>query len=150
MRPSESQISLGIYPVWSESSLCAQWVAKGPGFLQADSEDSDQTGRMPRLTWVFAGRTTTLLVLTWGGSYIDNLGKALVAAKFRFGYLQYTRSLFVQIKWFLLCQIPPFGIKHIFTKIFCWHGVYRSYQWRIFNSSQWNPKILLSALKTYV
>ena len=29
--------------------LCAQWVAKGPSFLHADSEDSDQTGRMPRL-----------------------------------------------------------------------------------------------------
>ena len=27
----------------------AQWVAKEPRFLHADSEDSDQTGRMPRL-----------------------------------------------------------------------------------------------------
>ena len=51
------QISLGIRPVWSESSLCAQWVAKDPSFLHADSEDSDQTGRMPGLIWVFAGRT---------------------------------------------------------------------------------------------
>ena len=33
------QISLGIRPVWSESSLCAQWVAKDPRFLHADSED---------------------------------------------------------------------------------------------------------------
>ena len=30
----------------TESSLCAQWVAKDPSFLHADSEDSDQTGRM--------------------------------------------------------------------------------------------------------
>ena len=52
--PAKTQISLGI---WSESSLCAQWVAKDPSFLHADSEDSDQTGRMPRLIWVFAGRT---------------------------------------------------------------------------------------------
>ena len=29
---------LGIRPVWSESSLCAQWVAKNPSFLHADSE----------------------------------------------------------------------------------------------------------------
>ena len=36
------------------------WVAKDTSFLHADSEDSDQTGRMPRLT--FAGRTVTLLV----------------------------------------------------------------------------------------
>ena len=28
---------------------CTQWVAKDPSFLHADSEDSDQTGRMPRL-----------------------------------------------------------------------------------------------------
>ena len=34
----------------------------------AHSEDSDQTGRMPRLIWVFAGRTATLLVLSRGGS----------------------------------------------------------------------------------
>ena len=52
-----SAISLGIHPVWSESSLCAQWVAKDPRCRHADSEDSDQTGQMPRLIWVFAGRT---------------------------------------------------------------------------------------------
>ena len=43
---AETLISLGIRP---ESSLCAQWVAKDLSFLQADSEDSDQTGRVPRL-----------------------------------------------------------------------------------------------------
>ena len=43
VRPAKTQISLGIRPVWSESLLCAQWVAKGPRFLHADSEDSDQT-----------------------------------------------------------------------------------------------------------
>ena len=52
VRPAKTPISLGIRPVWSESSLCAQWVAKEPSFLHADSEDSDQTGRMPRLIWV--------------------------------------------------------------------------------------------------
>ena len=55
--PAKTQISLGIRPVWSASSLCARWVAKDPNFLHADSEVSDQTGRMPRLIWVFAGRT---------------------------------------------------------------------------------------------
>ena len=52
VRPAKTQISLGIRPVWSESSLCAYWVANDPSFLHADSEDSDQTGRMPRLIWV--------------------------------------------------------------------------------------------------
>ena len=39
MRLAKTQISLGICPGWSESSLCAQWSAKGPSFLHADSED---------------------------------------------------------------------------------------------------------------
>ena len=56
--PAKTQISLGIRPVWSESSQCTQWVAEDPMFLHADSKDSDQTGRMPRLIWVFAGRTS--------------------------------------------------------------------------------------------
>ena len=63
VRPAKTQISLGIRPVWSESSLCTQWVAKDRRFFHADSEDSDQTGRMPRLIWVFTGRTLILLVL---------------------------------------------------------------------------------------
>ena len=56
----KTQISLGIRPVWSESLLCAQMVAKGSVLLQADSGDSDQTGRMRRLIWVFAGRTVKI------------------------------------------------------------------------------------------
>ena len=31
---------------------------------------TDQTGRMPRLIWVFTGRTATLLGLSWGGSFL--------------------------------------------------------------------------------
>ena len=51
-------------------------VAKDPRFLHADSEDSDQTGRMPRLIRVFAGRTTILFVLScrasnYGTVYIE-------------------------------------------------------------------------------
>ena len=41
-------------------------------FLYADSEDSDQTGRMPRLICVFAGRKVILLVLPCGGSILFN------------------------------------------------------------------------------
>ena len=69
VRPAKTQISLGIRLVWSESSLCAESVAKDPRFLPADSEDSGQTGRMPRLIRVFAGRTVILLILSWGGSF---------------------------------------------------------------------------------
>ena len=48
VHPAKTQIKLGIRPVWSVSSLCAQWVAKDPRFLHVGSEDSEQTGRMPR------------------------------------------------------------------------------------------------------
>ena len=49
VHPAKTQISLGIHPIWSKlGSLATHW---------AHSEDSDQTGRMPRLIWVFAGRT---------------------------------------------------------------------------------------------
>ena len=67
VRPAKTQISLG----GSESSLCAQWVAKDQSFLHADSEDSEQTGRMLWLICVFAGRTLILLVLSCRGSHVD-------------------------------------------------------------------------------
>ena len=61
--PAKTQISLGIRPVLSESSLSA-WRNLGPlATYWAHSEDSDQTGRMPRLIWGFAGHTLTLLDL---------------------------------------------------------------------------------------
>ena len=66
-----------------QSSLCAQWVAKDPSFLHADSEDTDQTGQMPSLIRVFAGctghfigfvvrwLTWTEQVLAWHGSHVS-------------------------------------------------------------------------------
>ena len=59
VRPAKTQISLGIHPVWSWSSLCTQWVAKDPWFLHADSENSDQTGC-----------TLTLMVLSCRSSFL--------------------------------------------------------------------------------
>ena len=55
--PSEDSISLCVPTVWSESSLSA-WQYLGPlAIHRVHSEDSDQTERMRRLIWVFAGRT---------------------------------------------------------------------------------------------
>ena len=45
--PAKTQISLGICPVWSESSLCTLWVAKDPSFLNADSDVSIRLGGCP-------------------------------------------------------------------------------------------------------
>ena len=69
VRPAKTQISLGIRPVWSEPTLSAWRTLGSLATHWAHSEDSDQTGRMPRLIWVFAGRTVILLVLLQGGSY---------------------------------------------------------------------------------
>ena len=48
MHPAKTQISLGVAQS-DQSSLCAQWVAMDPRILHVGSEDSDQTGWMPRL-----------------------------------------------------------------------------------------------------
>ena len=48
-------------PVWSESSLSASRIIGSLATHKTHSEDSDQTGQMPRLIWVFAGRTAILL-----------------------------------------------------------------------------------------
>ena len=68
--PAKTQICLGIRPVWSEPSLSAWRKLGSLASHWAFSEDSDQTGRMPRLIWVFAGRTFILLVLWCRSSYV--------------------------------------------------------------------------------
>ena len=57
VRSAKTQNSLGISPVWSESSLSAWRKLGSLATHWAHSEDCDQTGRVPRLIWVFAGRT---------------------------------------------------------------------------------------------
>ena len=57
-----------IRPVWSESSLSVWGKLVSLATHWAHSESSDQTGRMPRLIWVIAGRTLVLLVLSCRGT----------------------------------------------------------------------------------
>ena len=66
VRPTKTKISLGIRPVWSESSLSA-WRNRGSLATHwAHSEDSDQTGRMPRLIWVCWAHTHFVgFVMSW-------------------------------------------------------------------------------------
>ena len=61
--PAKTQI---IYPVWSESLLCAEWVAKDPSFLHADSEDSDQTESLLGTIYLLIEYSTKLLVTRTG------------------------------------------------------------------------------------
>ena len=54
----------------SDQSSLSAWRKLGSLATHwAHSEDSDQTGRMPRLIWVFAGCTLILLVLSYRGSF---------------------------------------------------------------------------------
>ena len=54
VRPVKTKISLGIRPIWSESSL-STWRKLGSLATHCvHSEDAEQTGQMPRLIWVFA------------------------------------------------------------------------------------------------
>ena len=57
VRPAKTKLSLCICPVWSDSSLSAWRKLDSIATHWAHSEDSDPTGRMPRLIWAFAGRT---------------------------------------------------------------------------------------------
>ena len=82
VRPAKTQISLGICPVWSESSLSAWRNLGSLATHWGHSEDSDQTGWMPRLIWVFAGRTVTLLVLSCRGSNAIESTRLLVGGHF--------------------------------------------------------------------
>ena len=66
VRPARIHISLHFRTVWSESSLDSFWKSKDAKFLHVDNEDSDQTVRMRRLTWVFVGGTCQKIrFLTW-------------------------------------------------------------------------------------
>ena len=67
--PSEDSDQPGHLPVWSESLLSTWSKFRSLAAHWQQGEDSDQTGRMPTLIWVFAGWTVIFLVLSWGGSY---------------------------------------------------------------------------------
>ena len=70
VRPAKTQINLGIHPVWSESSLPARRNIGSLSTHWAHSEDTDLTGRIPRLIWVFAWCTLILFVLSRRGSNV--------------------------------------------------------------------------------
>ena len=57
VRPAKTRISLGIHTVWSESSLCTQWVAR----IRLDG--------CPGWSESSLGAHAILLVLSWGRSF---------------------------------------------------------------------------------
>ena len=65
---AETQISLGIRPVWSVFAVHSVGSYKEQRFLHADSENSDPTGRIGRSESLL-GAHAILFVLSRGGSY---------------------------------------------------------------------------------
>ena len=68
VRSAKTQISLGIRPVWSESSLCAQWVGMIPAFFMRTAKTLIRLGECPGWTEYSLSAHAILLVLSWGGS----------------------------------------------------------------------------------
>ena len=107
VRPAKTQISLGICPVWSESSLCTQWVAKVPSFLHADSEDwSDWADAQAHLSLRWAHTHFVGFVMWWlicCGYSLDpqHMGRAK-----RFWYLSPMRAAKVQTS-LCICAVSP-------------------------------------------
>ena len=100
--PAKTQIGLGIHPVWSEFSL-STWRKLGSlATHRVHSEDSYQTGRMPRLIWVFAGCTCHFV------------GFATRCLKGFFSVLNKKQNVFLWRKW----KIMPFKIIMKYTLVF--------------------------------
>ena len=66
VRSAKTQISLGIHKS-DQFSLCHPCVPKDPRFLPADSEDSDQTGRIIEYT-----STRIIYFMFWSNKFPDN------------------------------------------------------------------------------
>ena len=61
VRPAKTQTSLRVRAVWSESSLSAWRLFWSLATGRVPCEDSDQTARMRRLIWIFAGHTSSFV-----------------------------------------------------------------------------------------
>ena len=72
VRPAKTQISLGLCPVWSESSLSAWRNLGSIATHWVHSKDSDQTGFvMLWLIWRITYSTTPRFLLSWVDSFIN-------------------------------------------------------------------------------
>ena len=83
VRPAKTQISLGIRQVWSEASLSASKKLGSLAIHKVHSEDPDQTGVMPGLMRVFAGRIDDFVGflvrwLKWRLCNIKCLGQSVI------------------------------------------------------------------------
>ena len=76
---AKTQISLVIRSAWPES-LLSTWRRFFLGTHNAHSEDSDKTGQMPKLIWIFAG-CTGHIVLSCIGSFVVSRHAAVTSIR---------------------------------------------------------------------
>ena len=121
-------------PQSDQSSLCAQWLAKDASFLHADSEDSDQTGRMPRLTRVFAGLTCHFVgfVTRW----LISLWLILFVSLF---------NLSKKIHVCLLQSILAFSVPTVYDTATSWENLFMQYANSKDTDQPAHPRSLISA-----
>ena len=126
MRPAKTQISLGNRSVWSKSDqslLYAQWLAKDPTLLRADRVDSDQTGRMPRLVWVFARRAGNcvefvVLQFTFYLQKKKNRSEMMCHRCFPFTAFHHQFKSYITVRRLFVCTSDNFSSGfHVFTII---------------------------------
>ena len=108
---------MSVRPVWSESSLPAWRNLGSLATHWVQSEDSDQTGRMPSLIWVSAGRTLILFVLSCRGSSVPRKECA------KYGYFRITQNI------------------EIYTNVICYSTEYITaflYKWSYIIQAAWS------------
>ena len=133
VRPAKTQISLGVRPVWSEYSLSAWRKIGSLATHWAHSEDSDQTWRMPRLIWVFAGRTShfvgvVMRRLIWQLGWYSKSSSAFLPATFITMVLCIVK-LFIFFFWFLPLTLSIYFYQNLYTcKLYL---RYWNYRWNI-------------------
>ena len=76
VHPAKTQISQGIHPVWSESSLCAQWVAiRTQGFFMGTVMTRIRLSGYPGFSEYSLGAHAILLDLPCSSSFSFHNGK---------------------------------------------------------------------------
>ena len=129
VRPAKTPISLGIRPVWSESSLSPWRNIKSLATHWAHSEDSDQTEHLPSLIRVFAGRTLViLLVLSCCGSCVKKLKTCFITSLGEEGSCLCASRAFVCL--FLFCFFVRVSFCHFIfllvsgagCRLWLWHS----------------------------
>ena len=78
VRPAKTQISLCIRPVWSDSSLCAQWIAKDPSFLHEDPPGwSESSLGAHSFYWFCHVAAHVVCVISWQTEIIADLSESM-------------------------------------------------------------------------